>query len=106
MFYNYSPSKEALEQLARNLVNLYPALGDPRKTENGYEMWFFNSPHTQGAVGFLEERLKNQRKNLAKFKPDKRNVVDISVLQDWESENEDGWLIKRFSLLIFNFHEN
>ncbi len=57
-FINYSPSKQAIEQLAKDLVRQYPALGDPTLTGFGYKMWFFNSIHGRAATGFLEERLK------------------------------------------------
>lgn len=33
-----SPSKQALEQLARDLVNTYPVLGDIRRKNLGYQM--------------------------------------------------------------------
>ncbi len=73
------------------MVRQYPALGDPTLTGFGYKMWFFNSIHGRAATGFLEERLKNQRKILAKKKaaslaPASKDVPGLK----WDSEDEEG----------------
>ncbi|ODN02959.1 Zinc finger and SCAN domain-containing protein 12 [Orchesella cincta] len=84
-----SPSKNALEQLAQHLVSKYPVFGDPRRQELGWQMWFFHTVKGHGATGFLEDRLKNQRKKLAKKRekhvPDTREVDNLN----WDSENDD-----------------
>ncbi|XP_035710550.1 uncharacterized protein LOC118436483 isoform X2 [Folsomia candida] len=85
------PSKKAMEQLARHLVQRYPSFGDPRRPENGWEMWFFHTHMAPSATGFLEERLKSQRKKMnAKTTP----IVDIDIIFGepalcWDSDNED-----------------
>lgn len=80
-----------MEQLARHLVSAFPSLGDGRKTDKGYAIWFFNSNHISGPTGFLEERLKNQRRRLTKLK---RKLVPSTnsndTALDWNSEFEDG----------------
>jgi hypothetical protein len=58
-----------LEQLAKHLVLQYPKLGDPRRADKGWEMWFFHSVFEKAATGFLEERLKSQRRKLVPVKP-------------------------------------
>ncbi|CAL8121612.1 unnamed protein product [Orchesella dallaii] len=84
-----SPSKLALEQLAKHLVLKYPALGDPRRTEKGWQMWFFHTVTGQGATGFLEDRLKNQRRRLTKkVYVDISECIEIEKL-NWISEDED-----------------
>ncbi|XP_035700458.1 uncharacterized protein LOC118433026 [Folsomia candida] len=85
------PSKKAMEQLARHLVQRYPCFGDPRRPENGWEMWFFHTHMAPSATGFLEERLKSQRKKMnAKTAP---NIdIDIIFMEPslcWDSDNED-----------------
>jgi hypothetical protein len=54
-----------MEQLAKNLVAKYPKLGDARREDKGFEMWFFHGTKQVGggraATGFLEERLKGMR---------------------------------------------
>jgi hypothetical protein len=92
-----------MEQLAKDLVEMYPALGDPRRKGLGYQMWFMNSFEGTAASGFLEERLKYQRRKLTKKvvsqETDSQN--DLPVL-DWDSENENGEkLITCEILLIF-----
>ncbi|OXA42106.1 Sterile alpha motif domain-containing protein 3 [Folsomia candida] len=85
-----SPSKVALEQLAKDLVLLFPGLGDPRKEGRGYEMWFFHSHHGLGASGFLEDRLKNQRKKVTSNKKTQLNTESLdATFLDWSSEIED-----------------
>ncbi|OXA55031.1 WD repeat, SAM and U-box domain-containing protein 1 [Folsomia candida] len=44
-----SPSKEALHQLALDLVTSYPELGDSRKKNFGSTMWFQNITHGSGS---------------------------------------------------------
>ncbi|OXA48191.1 Tigger transposable element-derived protein 6 [Folsomia candida] len=84
-----SPSKQAMQQLAVDLVNKYPLLGDPRRKNLGAEMWYFNSAHSQGSTGFLEERIKNQRKKLTKKKIIEKTVeIDIYPLP-WDSEFDE-----------------
>lgn len=81
-----------MEQLAKNLVQAFPGFGDPLKTGKGWEMWFNHSIHGGAASGFLEERLKNQRKQMAKRRQ-LQNLEDndcASYLLKWESEDEDG----------------
>lgn len=79
-----------MEQLAKNLVQKYPKLGDSRRDGNGWEMWFLHSAHAKAATGFLEERLKSQRRKLTS----RKETRNISTLQDltlnWNSEEEDG----------------
>ncbi|OXA49832.1 hypothetical protein Fcan01_15443 [Folsomia candida] len=74
----------------RHLVSAFPSLGDGRKTDKGYAIWFFNSNHISGPTGFLEERLKNQRRRLTKLK---RKLVPSTnsndTALDWNSEFED-----------------
>ncbi|XP_035707212.1 uncharacterized protein LOC118435347 isoform X2 [Folsomia candida] len=84
------PSKLAMEQLAKNLVNTYPSFGDPMKGGKGWRMWFNHSIHASAASGFLEERLKNQRKRLAKKKV--INSFDDESAQyvvNWDSDNDE-----------------
>lgn len=99
--YIFSPSKQAMEQLAENLVTTYPALGDPRKKHLGASMWYQNISHGPGPRGFLEERLKNQRK---KMEIAQRSMsieeIDISPFS-WESECEDGRIYISNSIIIF-----
>lgn len=52
-------------------------------------MWFFSSPYC-GATGFLEERLKNQRKAINSKRTVLEYKLDEAVLQSWDSENENG----------------
>lgn len=86
-----------MEQLAENLVTTYPALGDPRKKHLGATMWYQNISRGQGPRGFLEERLKNQRKKLETVQ---RSIsideVDISSFS-WESECDDGTVDIKFN---------
>ncbi|XP_035712038.1 uncharacterized protein LOC118437244 [Folsomia candida] len=52
-------------------------------------MWYFNSAHSQGSTGFLEERIKNQRKKLTKKKIIEKTVeIDIYPLP-WDSEFDE-----------------
>jgi hypothetical protein len=82
-----------MEELSKDLVQLYPALGDPLRTGGGWKMWFSHSIHAQAASGFLEDRLKNKRKALSKKKP-KNNELDLaSYSLAWESENEEGMYV-------------
>lgn len=90
----YSPSKQAMDQMAKDLVGKYPALGDPRRKHLGYQMWFMGSSDGSPASGFLEERLKNQRKKISDKKllstsATKCNELDLPVL-NWISDDEDG----------------
>ncbi len=91
----FSPSKRALEALAKQLVQNYPDLGDSRRPGNGWEMWFFHTTHATAATGFLEERLKSQRRKLqSKSKTNNeatRDVMGDSSL-NWESDNDEGML--------------
>lgn len=98
-FVNYSPSKLAMEQLAKNLVNTYPSFGDPMKGGKGWRMWFNHSIHASAASGFLEERLKNQRKRLAKKKV--INSFDDESAQyvvNWDSDNDEGMATRLMNL--------
>ncbi len=47
-----------MEQLAKHIVSQFPAFGDKRKEDGGWQMWFNYSMHAPAASGFLEERLK------------------------------------------------
>ncbi|XP_035701273.1 uncharacterized protein LOC118433446 isoform X3 [Folsomia candida] len=87
------PSKQAMDQMAKDLVGKYPALGDPRRKHLGYQMWFMGSSDGSPASGFLEERLKNQRKKISDKKllstsATKCNELDLPVL-NWISDDED-----------------
>lgn len=97
-----------MEQLANDLVAKFPVFGDPRRKNKGAEMWYFNSAYTNGPKGFLEDRLKNQRKKIAKKKP-APSLMDEDVCSlSWESELEEGRqpqvklknIIKNFILLM------
>jgi len=84
----FSPSKHAITQLAKDLCNTYPLLGDPIANENGYTMWFFHASGLPCATGFLEERVKSQRQAFLKqcgeaMKKDKG--VGKIILSGWES---------------------
>jgi hypothetical protein len=94
----FSPSKMALEQLAKHLVLQYPKLGDPRRADKGWEMWFFHSVFEKAATGFLEERLKSQRRKLVPVKPQKTTVVMREDSLDWDSEEEEG---KKYKIILF-----
>ncbi|XP_035713852.1 uncharacterized protein LOC118438145 [Folsomia candida] len=83
-----NPSKQAMEHLAVDLVKSYPSLGDPRKKSLGACMWYQSSAFGGGPAGFLEERLKNQRKKLELNHVDIVDNVDICTLS-WDSENEE-----------------
>lgn len=81
-----------MEQLAQHLVQIYPCFGDPRRPENGWEMWFFHTAFAQNATGFLEERLKSQRQ---KMKSKTTQILPVEYLLEeaflnWESDYEDG----------------
>ena len=82
-----------MEQVAKDLVQTYPSFGDPRKPGQGWEMWFFNSAHGAGATGFLEDRLKNQRKK----KGTKKVTSPIEPFEgflDWNSDcDECKWYL-------------
>lgn len=102
MLFYASPSKVALEQLAKDLVLLFPGLGDPRKEGRGYEMWFFHSHHGLGASGFLEDRLKNQRKKVTSNKKTQLNTESLdATFLDWSSEIEDGKMVL-FNIIFSN----
>ncbi|XP_035712266.1 uncharacterized protein LOC118437400 [Folsomia candida] len=84
-----SPSKEALHQLALDLVTSYPELGDSRKKNFGSTMWFQNITHGSGSPGYLMERIKNQRKKLESRKnTDYHDETDI-LSSCWDSELDD-----------------
>lgn len=100
----YSPSKDALEQLAKDLVRQYPALGHPSKKEFGWQMYFFNSSHGGGPHGFLEERLKSQRKKLHKHK-EKVIMESDNCSLCWDSE-EEGKLGIRSEIKVANYVNN
>ena len=88
----FSPSKLAMEQLAKDLVEKYPSFGDARMPSKGFEMWWFHTIHAPVATGFLEERLKNQRRKSAverKKNKTKDEIICFAGL-DWASDNEDG----------------
>lgn len=54
-------------------------------------MWFFYSTLGSTASGFLDDRLKNQRKKIAATKASNcDSELDNLVALDWESENEAG----------------
>jgi hypothetical protein len=60
--------------------------------ENGWEMWFFHSDYSKAATGFLEERLKSQRR---KLKPKQLKKADFIGLRenidlDWTSDQDEG----------------
>ena len=89
LYLYFSPSKKSLEQLAKHLVLKFPDFGDPRR--HGYEMWFFHSPFATSATGFLEERLKNQRKKLnTKSMKDNDDEMICDCSLNWESEDDQG----------------
>lgn len=52
-------------------------------------MWYQNSAFGAGPAGFLEERLKNQRKKLEFKSAVVVENVDVCTTS-WDSENEDG----------------
>ncbi|CAL8140945.1 unnamed protein product [Orchesella dallaii] len=85
-----NPSKNSLEQLARQLVRKYPGLGDPRRSERGWQMWFFHTVKGQGATGFLEDRLKNQRRRLVKKQTKSDRFMEDAEDINWQSMDEDG----------------
>lgn len=89
-----------MEQLAKDFVSKYPSFGDPRRPGRGWEMWFFNSAHGAGATGFLEDRLKNQRKKLASAKKVPANTSYNNDTIDWDSENEDFKLLNNFIIRV------
>ncbi|OXA39168.1 hypothetical protein Fcan01_26192, partial [Folsomia candida] len=82
------PSKAAMEQVAKHLVGRYPSFGDVRRPEKGYDMWFFHTPFAPAATGFLEERLKSQRKKLNKKAPIQAQKV-VLFNEDSPSWNSD-----------------
>ncbi|CAL8105713.1 unnamed protein product [Orchesella dallaii] len=84
-----NPSKNSLEQLARQLVRKYPGLGDPRRSERGWQMWFFHTVKGQGATGFLEDRLKNQRRRLVKKQTKSDRFMEDAEDINWQSMDED-----------------
>ena len=95
-----------MEQLAKNLVAKYPKLGDARREDKGFEMWFFHGTKHGGgggaATGFLEERLKGMRK---RYQTKKKVTVEDSVIKDndvdWKSEHEEG--NKKIKINLYNF---
>lgn len=79
-------------ELAVDLVHRFPALGDPTRSSLGSSMWFCAAAHSpSGPTGFLEERLKNQRRKLAKSKknPSSREANDMKFL-NYDSDNDFG----------------
>lgn len=92
-----------MEQLALDLVNKYPLLGDPRRKNLGAEMWYFNSAHSSGPMGFLEERIKNQRKKLTKKKAIENKVEDDISSLSWDSELEEGRCFFILHLILNQF---
>lgn len=82
-----------MEQVAKHLVLKYPSFGDVRRQERGWEMWFFHTPFAPAATGFLEERLKSQRKKINKKTPTKNlqvvlfNENSLSWNSDDDGEN-------------------
>ena len=81
-----------MELAAKHLVNVYPSLGDPRRTENGWEMWFFHSEYSKAATGFLEERLKSQRRKLKTKQLKKTGFIGPveNIDMDGTSDQEEG----------------
>lgn len=53
-----------MTSIAKDLVNLYPGLGNTREVDGGYEIWYFNTTGYTHASGYLHEKLTNQRRNL------------------------------------------
>ena len=80
-----------MEQLAKHIVSQFPALGDKRKEDGGWQMWFNHSMHAPAASGFLEERLKYKRKRLSKKKTSLKPTSLISKVDlNWDSEDDSG----------------
>ncbi|XP_035712958.1 uncharacterized protein LOC118437743 [Folsomia candida] len=80
-----------MEQVAKHLVLKYPSFGDVRRQERGWEMWFFHTPFAPAATGFLEERLKSQRKKINKKTPTKNLQVVLfnENSLSWNSDDDD-----------------
>lgn len=89
-----------MEQVAKHLVGRYPSFGDVRRPEKGYDMWFFHTPFAPAATGFLEERLKSQRKKLNKKAPIQAQKVVLfnEDSPSWNSD-DDGVTTNSISLL-------
>lgn len=80
--------------IAKDLVKLYPALGDPSEDEGGFEIWYYNVSGCPHASGYLQEKLQNQRRH---FKSDKstsagKNMPDST---GWTSD-ENGTILPEF----------
>jgi len=71
--------------LAKDLVKLYPSLGCPGESENGFELWYYVPSGAAHATGYLFEKVQTQRKKyLSKEKTHQQEEKDES---GWVSED-------------------